>query len=416
MSAAISHKRKLDEMYRPGSPLRDGFGQKCKGVSGRILNTAFDDLVVKSQAPCQRARREARIHCFLSRSGCPHIPYVADYDDEQGEFIVMEKSGYDLFSTYFCSSNPLRKEIDSLDSLEPLAKKYLEALCFTHQRGIAHLDIKLNNCTDEHVLDFGFAEYVFESGLTLARVKKQKFTPLYRPPEVVLQFPFDGKGDIWSLGCLLFSLYTKEWLIPLDPNRELSMDSQTIQLLIKRFGPTSISSWMIYKCKIRDTFFTGFDSDQLSIKAPDIFAPIPTFHSAIQTAKRDKDSQERVSQFIDLLSGMLKIDPYERFSAEQALNHPFFNSKISADLSFKLEVRGQERPRMLIKGQNQFAKIVDLAKVHFGSCFHIPKSANPCTFEFFQNQSLRTIAMDIKEGEIIPINTDLSPEWGLRRR
>lgn len=54
---------------------------------------------------------------------------------------------------------------------------------------------------ESKLVDFGFAEEINENMLT-----SKAGTPGYIPPELYANLPYTPKGDIFSLGVLLFSL------------------------------------------------------------------------------------------------------------------------------------------------------------------------------------------------------------------
>lgn len=74
--------------------------------------------------------------------------------------------------------------------------------------GFVHRDLKLENILlqsfdsyDTKIVDFGFAEKINSNTLT-----SKAGTPGYIPPELYANKPYIDKGDIFSLGVLLFSL------------------------------------------------------------------------------------------------------------------------------------------------------------------------------------------------------------------
>jgi serine/threonine protein kinase len=88
-----------------------------------------------------------------------------------------------------------------------IAAQVVEAVCYLHQMGVAHRDIKTENVilgSDGLVklIDFGFAT-------TVAKGETHCGTPNYMAPEL-----FEKKGayqptkvDVWALGVLLYYLY-----------------------------------------------------------------------------------------------------------------------------------------------------------------------------------------------------------------
>ncbi|XP_042226108.1 serine/threonine-protein kinase AtPK1/AtPK6-like isoform X2 [Homarus americanus] len=91
--------------------------------------------------------------------------------------------------------------------------KISSALQYLHQRAILHRDLKPHNiflttCNDSVKLgDFGLAR-VMEGEIYLPRTTVG--TPAYMSPEVANGLPYDGKADMWSLGCCLYELATLE--------------------------------------------------------------------------------------------------------------------------------------------------------------------------------------------------------------
>jgi eukaryotic-like serine/threonine-protein kinase len=90
-----------------------------------------------------------------------------------------------------------------------------KALDFAHAHNVVHRDIKPANFLlsgpvgpDERVLlgDFGIARALDDVGLTATGAVMA--TIAYAAPEVLSGTPFDGRADIYSLGCTLFRLLT----------------------------------------------------------------------------------------------------------------------------------------------------------------------------------------------------------------
>ena len=91
-----------------------------------------------------------------------------------------------------------------------LIYKMVEALNALHKAGFVHRDLKLENIMlanrtqDDYQLklvDFGFAEVINDKEL-----KSKAGTPGYIAPEVFKGQPYLAKGDMFSVGVILYSL------------------------------------------------------------------------------------------------------------------------------------------------------------------------------------------------------------------
>ncbi len=149
-------------------------------------------------------RQEISILKSLSH---PNIIQLHDAFEERKHFVVvMEYAQGDLFAVL---------EDDRtmpLDELQKLAAQLVSALQYLHTNRIIHRDMKPQNILlsadgSVKLCDFGFARSMSAATNMVTSVKG---TPLYMAPEVVQQQPYDFRADLWSLGVILFELFTGE--------------------------------------------------------------------------------------------------------------------------------------------------------------------------------------------------------------
>ena len=87
-------------------------------------------------------------------------------------------------------------------------KQIIEALHYIHQKNIVHRDIKLDNILLDHegnvkICDFGVSKLVKPG----EKMMEQCGTPAYIAPEILLDRGYKGFGvDVWSAGVVLFSM------------------------------------------------------------------------------------------------------------------------------------------------------------------------------------------------------------------
>ena len=90
-----------------------------------------------------------------------------------------------------------------------IARQCLVSLSFVHKLDLVHSDIKPENIllasysrAKVKVIDFGSSCYLSDRQSSYIQSRS------YRAPEVVLGLPYNGKIDIWSLGCVIAEMYT----------------------------------------------------------------------------------------------------------------------------------------------------------------------------------------------------------------
>jgi len=98
----------------------------------------------------------------------------------------------------------------SEDVVQTIAKQLVAALDYLHSNRIIHRDMKPQNiliAADGTIklCDFGFARAMSNNTLVLTSIKG---TPLYMAPELVQEQPYTHAVDLWSLGVILYELFT----------------------------------------------------------------------------------------------------------------------------------------------------------------------------------------------------------------
>jgi NIMA (never in mitosis gene a)-related kinase len=101
-----------------------------------------------------------------------------------------------------------------------------------HDLKICHRDIKCANIfmTKEGVVKLGDLNVskVAKGGL----LRTQTGTPYYACPEVWKDMPYDHRGDIWSVGCVLYEMITKQ-----PPFRAQTMKGLYSKVLSGKYEP-----------------------------------------------------------------------------------------------------------------------------------------------------------------------------------
>ena len=211
--------------YRLGELLgRGGMGEVYKATHTMLARAAAIKLIRPealgagnsdgAQLAVRRFTREAEAAANL-RS--PHTVEVYDFGvtEDQTLYFVMEMlEGMDL--------ETLVSQYGALPAARViyLMRQVCESLGEAHAKGLVHRDIKPANINVGQVgleydfvkvLDFGLVKEVkrpnaADTRLTVAGMTVG--TPTYMAPELALDEPFDGRADLYALGCVMYFLLT----------------------------------------------------------------------------------------------------------------------------------------------------------------------------------------------------------------
>eukprot|EP01087_Luapelamoeba_hula_P008364 TRINITY_DN2091_c0_g1_i2.p1 TRINITY_DN2091_c0_g1~~TRINITY_DN2091_c0_g1_i2.p1 ORF type:complete len:677 (-),score=126.44 TRINITY_DN2091_c0_g1_i2:227-2257(-) len=187
----------------------------------------------------------------------------------------------------------------SLSQIKCFMKQLLEGLHACHSSGIMHRDIKaanlLINSGTLKLADFGLAT----SYTTRPSFSTNVVTLWYRAPELLLGITkYKACVDIWSAGCIFIELLTRASPFP-GNNEKHQMD-----LIWKHCGTPTEKNWPgVTKLEGYKTHVQG--------------QPLWPNRLASILGGADKAA-------IELVQRMLTLNPEERITANEALDHDFF--------------------------------------------------------------------------------------------
>ncbi|GMH42083.1 hypothetical protein BSKO_10002 [Bryopsis sp. KO-2023] len=262
--------------------------------------------------------REINILASLNHPNIVNVSEVVVSASGNSVFLVMEYLEHDLKRV----SELLRHRFTVSDS-KCIMHQLLSGVAYLHDNWIIHRDLKLsnilyNNKGDVKICDFGLAR---QYGSPLHPYTQLVVTLWYRAPELLLGTNIYSTGiDMWAMGCIMGELLRGKPMF--DKNNEIAQIDRIFEIV----GSPTDENWPgfrklpnVPKMKINDykpklhewfpkTSFTG--------------GPMLTENG------------------FDLLNKMLCLDPKQRISAKDALNHPWFEERPRACLKTMLPTFG----------------------------------------------------------------------------
>jgi serine/threonine-protein kinase len=191
-----------------------GMADVYRGVD-RILqrDVALKVLAEGSEKVRHRFLMEAR---SLARLNHPGIVAIYDAGESAGiPFIVMELALGPTLADVMAKGTTIGFAVRATIRL-------LEALQYAHERDVLHRDVKPSNIvvrTDGAVkiMDFGLSRRISDLS-TGTQAGEIVGTVSYLPPERFLGKPTDARGDLYSLGIILYEMFTGA--LPFKTDRE----------------------------------------------------------------------------------------------------------------------------------------------------------------------------------------------------
>ncbi|EPQ28737.1 uncharacterized protein PFL1_06869 [Pseudozyma flocculosa PF-1] len=179
----------------------------------------------------------------------------------------------------------------------------LKGTAFCHENRVLHRDLKpqnllINKRGELKLADFGLARAF---GIPVNTFSNEVVTLWYRAPDVLMgSRTYSTSIDIWSAGCIMAEMITG---VPLFRGRD--NNDQLTQILKVLGTPDDATMKRLVN-----------DSPEIQIRPFPRLFKVP-FQQMFPTAH---------PLAIDLLEKLLKFDPTQRISADEALRHPYFTT------------------------------------------------------------------------------------------
>ena len=280
-------------------------------------------------------------------SHCIHIIKNFSFTKNNVKYcgLIFELLGLSLYE-YLKNNNFMGFNIVQI---QQIAFQLLQGLNFIHKINIVHTDLKPENIlfvnssynkittfpknikdnggnnifyndiinTDIRIIDFGSAIKIDKNKNPYGIINTRQ----YRGPEVILQCcPIEEKTDIWSIGCILYELYTGELLFQTHGNEE--------QLCFIQKACGHYPDWMIKETNYKNLY-------RLFNKCPEhnnCYVINIEKCTKSEEIKSNLEYQNIVGEFAhpshklfnDFIKYLLNINPKKRPSAAEALKHDFF--------------------------------------------------------------------------------------------
>ena len=229
---------------------------------------------------------EREVQCLSKIRHKSIAQFINFFIGEENYYIIMELiNGYSLVKFLNASGeNGL-----SIRLIWLITSQLIQVLYFLHSNGIVHRDIKLENiivCKDMTIklIDFGFCNFSSSCSSILGckseseTIFSKNGTTLFQTicgtlsflaPECILGAPYDGfKSDMWSAGVVIYAIALRK--LPFVGENQI---------------------------KLCEMITSG------NYQLPDSLIP----------------------ELADLIVNLLRVDPNDRMTAAEAMNHPFVN-------------------------------------------------------------------------------------------
>ncbi|XP_953202.1 serine/threonine protein kinase, putative [Theileria annulata] len=204
----------------------------------------------------------------------------------------------------------------TLSERKCLLKQLLDGINYLHQNWVMHRDLKTTNILYNNsglvkICDFGMAR---KFGVPIRKYTHNVVTHWYRAPELFLGEPYyTEKTDVWSIGCIFAELILSRPLF-MGTN-----DADTLDKIFRLCGSPNEENWPGF------SKLPGIVSNKFQIHKYN-----PSFENVFKVGIMGgmvHGSTCMTELGLDLLKKMLNIDPNQRISAKDALNHPYITQE-----------------------------------------------------------------------------------------
>uniref|UniRef100_A0A8C9X3V6 Serine/threonine-protein kinase PLK n=1 Tax=Sander lucioperca TaxID=283035 RepID=A0A8C9X3V6_SANLU len=204
--AQVVTDSKTGRSYSKGKLLGKGGFARCYEMTDLSSNKMYAVKVIpqsRVSKPHQRDKitNEIELHKTLHHKHV--VKFSHHFEDQENIYIFLE----------LCSRKSLAHIWKARHTLtEPEVRYYLKqiisGLKYLHSRGILHRDLKLGNFFVNENMELRLGDFGLAAKLETVEQRKKTIcgTPNYLAPEVLNRQGHGTESDVWSLGCVMYTL------------------------------------------------------------------------------------------------------------------------------------------------------------------------------------------------------------------
>ncbi|KAF7473272.1 serine/threonine-protein kinase PLK4 isoform X5 [Marmota monax] len=150
----------------------------------------------------QRVQNEVKIHCQLKH---PSILELYNYfEDNNYVYLVLEMCHNGEMNRYLKN----RMKPFSENEARHFMHQIITGMLYLHSHGILHRDLTLSNLLLTRNMNIKIADFGLATQLTMPHEKHYTLcgTPNYISPEIATRSAHGLESDVWSLGCMFYTL------------------------------------------------------------------------------------------------------------------------------------------------------------------------------------------------------------------
>ncbi|XP_060634934.2 serine/threonine-protein kinase PLK4 [Anolis sagrei] len=150
----------------------------------------------------QRVQNEVKIHCQLKH---PSILELYNYfEDSNYVYLILEMCHNGELSRYLKN----RKKPFAEEEVRHFMHQIITGMLYLHSHGILHRDLTLSNLLLTNNMNIKIADFGLATQLNMPHEKHYTMcgTPNYISPEIATRSAHGLESDVWSLGCMFYTL------------------------------------------------------------------------------------------------------------------------------------------------------------------------------------------------------------------